>query len=45
MCLIKTKSVFGKVEKWKEGNKGREVWIEIKKCTCLVGRKSRREGK
>ena len=37
--------MFGKMEKRREGSGSREIWIEFKKCSCLVGRKRRREGK
>ena len=37
--------MFGKVEKWNEGSEWRKNWIEINKCSCLVGRKIRSEGK
>ena len=33
------------MKKWNEESECKEIWIEIKSCTYLVGRKRRREGK
>ena len=43
--LYDIKSMFGNMEKWREGSWWREIWIEFYRCFCLVVRKRRREGK